>query len=185
MEQELTYPDIVLPRLRYRVCPMCATPLARGIVNNDGIPRVHCSNCRWIHYPTNALGVNVIVHAGNGIVAILPPGEPEDAPAALPSGHVEYGESPEQAAIREVREETGLDVEIVRCLGWYFEATSGYPGPILSFMFEVRAVGGHLEGSEEGRAAIYPLEELPSISPRRKGSRRTMETYLASRLGRK
>lgn len=52
----------------------------------------HSSVCEWVHYPANAIGVHVIVYVDDGIVA-QPPVEPEDAPAALPGGHVEYGES--------------------------------------------------------------------------------------------
>lgn len=145
---------------------------------NDAIARVHCSNCGWVHYPANSLGVKAEVWLGDGVVALLPPGEPLEAPAALPGGHVEYGESPEEAAVREVREETGLDVEVLRCLGWYFNGAGSYPGPIVSFMFETRATGGILRGSEERLARVYPIERFPAISPRRRGSRLTMEAFL-------
>jgi len=50
--------------------------------------------------------VCTLVKYGDKLVAILPPECPAEMPAALPAGHVEYGESPEQAAIREVYEET-------------------------------------------------------------------------------
>ncbi len=94
------------------------------------------------------------VRMGDALVALLPPGEPEDAPAALPGGHMEYGESPEEAAVREAREETGLIVEVVRCLGWYFVSQASYPGPMVSFIFETRAVSGELLGSHEGRVQL-------------------------------
>jgi hypothetical protein len=107
-----------------------------------------------VHYPANSLGVNAEVWLGDGVVALLPPGGPLEAPTALPGGHVEYGESPEEAAVREVREETGLDVEVLRCLGWYFNGAGSYPGPIVR------------------------IERFPAISPRRRGSRLTMEAFL-------
>lgn len=174
----LHYPDLMLPRLRYQFCPMGRTQLHRRVINDDGIERVCCPNCGWVHFPANAMGVNVVVSVDGGIVALLPPGEPEEAPAALPGGHVEYGESPEEAVVREAREETGLDVEITAFLGWHFERNPGYPGPMVSFMFATRAVGGRLVGSEEGRVRVYSLSDFPAISPNRKGSRRTMEAFL-------
>ncbi len=176
---ELNYPDIVLPRLRYRFCPICRTQLQRRD-DADAISRVMCPACGWVHYPTTAFGVNVIVRVGDGVVALLPPGEPEDAPAALPSGHMEYGESPEEAAIREAREETGLVVEVVRCLDWYFVRQAAYPGPMVSFIFETRAVGGESLGSHEGRVQVYPLHAFPPISPNRGGSQRAMQAYRRS-----
>lgn len=101
MAASLSYPDIVLPRLRYQFCPLCSAALTQNADPADGILRVNCSQCQWTHYPSNTMGVNVIVRRGEQIVVILPPNEPEEAPAALPGGHVEYGESPKEAAIRE------------------------------------------------------------------------------------
>jgi ADP-ribose pyrophosphatase YjhB (NUDIX family) len=172
MSRELVeYPEIILPRLRYQFCPMCRTALSTGVINDDNIERVLCPSCGWVHYPTNVMGVNVVIRVGeNGVVALLPPNEPEDTPAALPAGHVEYGESPVEAAVREAKEETGLDVEVVRSLGWEFKCNKGYPGPMASFFFEAKAVGGHLVESEEGRLRIYPIPDFPAISPNRGGS---------------
>ncbi len=168
------YREIVLPRLRYRFCPMCREGLAWRN-DADEIPRVMCRACGWIHFPANAMGVNVVVRMGEGLVALLPPDEPVEAPAALPGGHIEYVESPEDAAVREAREETGLIVEVVRCLGWYFVTQAAYPGPMLHFIFETRAVGGELHASHEGRVAVYPLDAFPPISPNRDGSLRAMQ----------
>lgn len=179
MVNSILYPDIVLPRLRYQFCPMCSSRLTRQVINDDDIPRTTCSACGWVHYPTNAMGVNVIVKYKDGIVAILPPDEPIDAPAALPGGHVEYAESPEQAAIREAQEETGLIVEVIRCLGWFFDLNLSYPGPMLSLIFEVQAIGGELKESQEGKVEVFPLHRFPVMSPNRKGSRRAMQIYSA------
>lgn len=179
-DDSLTYPKTIPPRLRYRFCPLCRTALSRKILAEDGIARVCCSGCGWVHYPGNSLGVGVVIRVGDGLVALLPPGEPTEAPAALPGGHVECGESPEAAAVREAREETGLDVEVIRCLGWYYESRADYPGPMATFMFETRAKGGVLKGGQEGTVRVYPLDRFPAISPRRGGSRRTMRAFLES-----
>ena len=82
-----------------------------------------------------------------------------------------YGESPEVAAVRETLEETGLETEIIQCLGWFFSRNfSGWPGPIISFMYATRVIGGELRGSAEGEARIHPIEAFPDIvCPERKG----------------
>ncbi|MEZ4836875.1 MAG: NUDIX hydrolase [Caldilineaceae bacterium] len=92
---------------------------------------------------------------------------------------MEYAEAPEDAARREADEETGLQVEVDRCLGWYFSKRTDYPGPMLSFMFETHAIGGQLIGSSEGRTGVYPIEHFPVISPSRTGSVRTLQAYLS------
>jgi 8-oxo-dGTP diphosphatase len=177
--QTMKYPDIILPRLQYQYCPMCQGKLIRKIINDDRIERVVCQNCNWVHYPSSALGVSVLITTSDGIVAILPPKAPVEYPAALPGGHAEYGESPEEAAIRESKEETGLDIEIVECLGWEFKKNIGYPGPMVSFYFHAHAIGGEIKSSEEGRVTIYKINNFPAISPDRGGSRKTMELFLS------
>ena len=173
----IMYPESILPRLHYQYCPMCTTSLVRGVINDDGISRVYCPACGWVHYPTNVTVVCTLVKYEDKLVAILPPDCPPEMPAALPAGHGEYGESPEQAAIREAYEESGLVVEIDRCLGWYFNPDPEYPGPNVAFMFEAHAVGGELRGSEEGRVSIYTLDQFPPISLERINSYRTMQAY--------
>ncbi len=131
MPAHLAYPDTVIPALRFQYCPMCTTPLTRAVLFDDTIPRVTCPQCGWIQLATNAVGVVVIARSDEGIAAIHPPSE---AGVGLPAGLVEYGEAPEAAAVREVYEETGLAVHIVRCLGWFFEPSRTWPGPMIYFM---------------------------------------------------
>ena len=54
--------------------------------------------------------------SGPGLVLVHPRGGPADVPASLPSGIVLDGETPEQGALRLVREQTGLDVAITERL---------------------------------------------------------------------
>lgn len=79
----------------------------------------------------------------------------------LPGGGLEPGESVTEACCREVREETGLDAEVVRLIGVYsdphrlLEYADGNRFHLISLSFEVRVVGGELALSEETTAYGY------------------------------
>jgi ADP-ribose pyrophosphatase YjhB (NUDIX family) len=175
-EKDLSYPRNVIPALRFQFCPICAAHLKRKILFDDHIPRVTCPECGWIQLSTNAVGVVTVAYCEQGIAAISPP---KESGVGLPAGLVEYGESPEEAAIREVLEETGLVAELRSCLGWFFVNLHQWPGPLVQFMFEAEITGGELKSSEEGVAHLYLLKNFPPISAHRTGSQKAMEAYLA------
>lgn len=172
----LDYPEEVIPSLRFQFCPLCAARLTRRVIFDDNLARVTCPACGWIQLLSNVVGVVVVARREDRIAAISPPGE---AGVGLPAGLVEYGESPEEAAVREVLEETGLKAQIVCCLGWLFVQSTGFPGPMVQFIYEAEITGGTLKGSDEGTAQLYPIAAFPVISDRRIGSRRAMQAYLS------
>jgi ADP-ribose pyrophosphatase YjhB (NUDIX family) len=76
----------------------------------------------------------------------------------LPGGLVEEGESPWDAAVREVREEVGLDTEITRLTGLYYKPGSDE----VVFNFECRIVSGAPTTSEEADAVeFFAVDALP------------------------
>lgn len=76
----------------------------------------------------------------------------------LPGGGVEKGELPDEAVIREVKEETGLDVEIEKLSGIYGKQYKDE----LVFTFICRIVGGDLTTtSESSDIQFFPVDELP------------------------
>ncbi len=174
-ESLLTYADSVIATHRFQYCPMCKAPLKRDPLFDDGIPRIHCAACGWIQLLSNCICVAVVVKHQGGIVAIHPP---DGDGAGFPAGIVEYGENPRDTAIRETLEETGLEIEIVRDLGWSFVTYDDFPGPTLYVLFEAQAIGGELREGDEGPAQVYVLDALPPISPKRHGSYTALKRYL-------
>jgi 8-oxo-dGTP diphosphatase len=88
-----------------------------------------------------AFGVHVAIVQDGQVVLILR----SDIPLwCLPGGAIEDGESLAQAAIREAREETGLDVELTRLVGTY-SRPNWWNGGAHSILFAARPIGGRLQ----------------------------------------
>ena len=83
----------------------------------------------------------------------------------LPSGGVEEGESLAEAAIRETKEETGVDVELTRLVGVY-SRLGGMPD-VHAVLYEARPIGGELrlQPGETIELKYFALNELPNEIP--------------------
>ena len=82
----------------------------------------------------------------------------------LPGGAVDGGELPTEAAVRETKEETGLDVAVQRLVGVYVKTSRDE----LVFAFLCRVVGGEVQETDEADACrFYDLDEMPrNMSPK-------------------
>ena len=86
---------------------------------------------------------------------------------SLPKGHIEEGETPEQAAIREVQEETGIESEIARELGvidfWFMAGCKRIHKTVHHYLF--KETGGHLapQITEVDDVGWFPLNEIVEL----------------------
>ena len=106
-----------------------------------------------------SVSVNVAVMQGGEILLT----QREDFETwVLPSGRVEEGESLAQAAIREAKEETGIDVELTRLVGVYSRTGTMYPG--YTALFAARPVVGapRLQPGETIAVEWYPFDKIPA-----------------------
>jgi NAD+ diphosphatase len=119
-------------------CGMCGCPLADG-PDDSGHQHRHCPACGWKWYDPPVPVTLVLVTTDDGQVVYTRKKTFEPGRWSVVSGFIPRGERAEDAAVREVKEETGLDVEIVRFLG-----THVYPPrpEQIVVAFHARVVGG-------------------------------------------
>jgi len=91
----------------------------------------------------------VVVGKRGSIILVKRKKPPYEGYWALPGGLVEYGETVEEAVVREVKEETGLDVEVKGLVGVYSRPDRDPRGHVISIAFLVVEIGGELRGSRE------------------------------------
>jgi NADH pyrophosphatase NudC (nudix superfamily) len=107
----VTYPrDKNIRENRFRFCALCGTKLGR--VTKDK-PAGKCPACGFVHYENPAPAVSVLVASGeNVLLCRRSPGKFQGGKWCLPCGYIEFEEDYLTAAVREVKEETGLDIRI-------------------------------------------------------------------------
>jgi ADP-ribose pyrophosphatase YjhB (NUDIX family) len=132
--------------------------------------------------PYDYHGALVVVETDAGeIVFTHPPGGTPEAPASLPSNPCDPEEEPEDAAVRMVREMTGLDVTIIREFATFIQ--EGTPtGTMCAHCYIARVTGGALaQDGPEGPARAYPPDGLPAIMAIRVANQRALAAYLGQR----
>ncbi len=122
-----------------------------------------CPGCgetveQWVNpRPT----VDIIIEVDKKIVLIERGNEPFGW--ALPGGYVDYGETLEAAAVREAKEETGLDVTLARQLHAYSEPSRDPRQHNISVVFIAAATGKPEGGDDAKGAALFTKENLPGL----------------------
>ena len=113
--------------------------------------------------------VDVVVPAEDGVVLIRRGTDPYEGMWALPGGFVEVGETVENAAVREAKEETNLDVEIERLVGVYSDPDRDPRGHNVSVTFLARITGGDPEAATDAdEVAILDPSEVELAFDHRK-----------------
>lgn len=101
-------------RPEFKHCPHCTTRLVER--DFEGKKKLACPFCTFVYW-NNPIPVAVaVIPSGDGLVLVKRKVPPKIGMWALPAGFLETGEGPEAAAVREAKEEAGVDIEIERHL---------------------------------------------------------------------
>jgi len=129
-------------------------------VRHGGLRPV-CPGCGFVHFANPRVAAVVFLAEGERILLVKRKVAPEQGRWALAAGFVELGEAPEAAAIRELKEETGLDGVIERMLDLTFNEAD----KVIVILYQARAVGGILAGGDDvEEARWFTREELPELA---------------------
>lgn len=147
-------------RHRHIFCPRCQEKLEERL--EGGLQRPFCTACGYVQYMNPAPGAGVIIRRGKEICLVQRKFPPKVGQWTLPTGFMEWDESIQETAVREVAEETGLEVELT---GLYAAKTGILPPdqPVLVVFFEARETGGELQAGDDADAVeFFSLDKLPA-----------------------
>jgi ADP-ribose pyrophosphatase YjhB (NUDIX family)/GNAT superfamily N-acetyltransferase len=121
-----------------------------------------CPDCGFVLYRNPIPGAGVLVEMEGGVVLIRRGHAPHIGKWALPAGFIEADESIEEAAIRECKEETGLDVELVEMFHVDSFPHDPTPNSGIIIFYRAKPLGGELKpGDDAMEAAVFAPDALP------------------------
>lgn len=143
----------------YRFCPKCGGALEKRIAEaHDPVERLVCSRCGFIFYIDPKVAVGTIVRGEKGFLLLKRAIEPAHGKWTYPGGYVDRGETLEQAAVREAREETGIEIVLDRLVDVYSYARRG----IVLIIYEASPVSGDPKPTPESLETRWiPSHDLP------------------------
>ena len=144
--------------IEYRFCPRCGGGLDQRVVKANEPKRLVCRACSFIFYQDPKVVAGTVFTLEGGIVLLKRGVEPALGKWVFPSGYVDRGESVQDAAIRETKEESQLDVRLNSLLNVY-----SYPrAPNVIVVYTAEVIGGDLAAADESiEARIFPPNQVP------------------------
>jgi len=130
----------------YKYCPLCGELLIRMLI--DKHLRQTCSSCGFVHFRNPAPTVSLLIVDGDQILLGRRSGHFGKGSWATPSGYIEYDEDFLTTAVREAKEETGLDTEINLILN----VTDSFFPPdqhFLNLYLLAYVIGGQLQAGDD------------------------------------
>jgi 8-oxo-dGTP diphosphatase len=113
---------------------------------------------------TPMLAADALILFDGGIVLIRRENPPYQGYYALPGGFVEVGETVEEAARREAKEETGLEITLQKLVGVYSKPDRDPRGHVVSICYLAQGRGDLLAGSDARSAEVFDPEDLPPLA---------------------
>lgn len=144
-------------------CHFCGTRLIRRMWEDRN--RLFCEHCQKPNYenpiPATCL---VVVDSQDRIVLVKRSVEPKAGYWCLPGGFIELGESPDDSALRELHEETGLSGNIDQLLGVTSSPSQQYHSVLMVGYLVTSYTGNAVAGDDASAVGFFRQAELPEIA---------------------
>lgn len=142
----------------YRFCPRCGGGLESHRIKAHEPERLVCRQCAFIFYLDPKVVAGTIFVIEDRVVLLRRGVEPGMGKWVFPGGYVDRGESVRDAAVRETKEESNLDVRLCSLLDVY-----SYPrSPNIIVVYAAEIVGGKLKaGDESVEARTFNASQIP------------------------
>ncbi|HNX90890.1 MAG TPA: NUDIX hydrolase [Candidatus Omnitrophota bacterium] len=153
---------------KFEYCPFCAVELKPAVIENR--ERLKCGKCGWVDYKNPLPAVAVFVtDSANRLLLVKRAFAPYKGAWSIPGGFVEMGETIEQAALRELAEETGLSGTAGDFVGAHIDHNDVY-GSVMIVGVEVFADKFDLTAGDDASGADFfatgDIPEIPILSHR-------------------
>jgi ADP-ribose pyrophosphatase YjhB (NUDIX family) len=159
-------------------CYKCGKSIEQKAI--DEHIRDYCPSCETVYYDNPLPVVSAIVpNKKREILLVLREREPYAEEWALPSGFVELNETVEQAALRELQEETNIKGKIVKLLDTFSHSNKMY-GDLIWVTFEIKWSSRKLKAGDDAlETRFFPLDEIPRLAFT--ANRRAVDKYILSK----
>jgi 8-oxo-dGTP diphosphatase len=142
----------------FKHCPFCSTQLV--LVESGHRLRPVCSSCGFVQFQNPAPTVSILVVDGDRVLLGKRGGSPGKGSWSLPSGYIDYEEDFLTTAIRETKEETGLDIKVDSIIN----VVSSFVSPRFHFLgiyVVAQVIGGKLVAGDD----LEAVEWFPVVGP--------------------
>ncbi|PKN92958.1 MAG: hypothetical protein CVU42_09090 [Chloroflexi bacterium HGW-Chloroflexi-4] len=142
-------------------CLECGTQLDTRIIEDR--KREICPACGWIHYKQYKVSAGVRIEKDGRLLLVKRGIDPWKGHWYMPAGFLEVDEDPEEAAVREAFEETGLKVKTLRLAGVYTYKDDPRGNGIV-FLYDAEILGGTMQiTNETEKIGFLSAEEVMQL----------------------
>lgn len=152
-----------MPDKAFKYCPYCAAPLVEKPISK--VLRPTCPQCGFISFLEPKLVTVVLVEHTGKLLLGRRNMNPGIGMWSFLSGYVDRGENVEEAAVREVKEETNLDVQLEDLIGLYSQTDN--PHVLLAFRATIINDDLHAlsaDPEEVSELAFFTPDEIPALA---------------------